>query len=274
MGEANVNLEVLKGAYRQIQSVESFCQRVIAFLDGQYQEMGAQWNDRLYHELGEILEEECYVPLRQLGERTTLLSQTLKAIAAKVQAYEETDILGPGAVRGGSFRPAPKCPNPRYRTSIDESVCEVKHVELPDSEKSTFLDGEYRTVVAMQDLTLYRVYGGNSNKKGWFLTTEQPRDKLDVKVSSALLQEWNGRTQYCEVQVPAGTKMHIGKAAPQRTRGGNVLPGGVTQVLIHGKSEKKAQNLDALVFGESHPLGYAVGFLEFESKVNGQNDEH
>lgn len=151
------------------------------------------------------------------------------------------------------------------RTGIDSSVRDLPvGAVLSDSLKSTFSNGQYRTVVAEQDIKLYRVFGGASGKEGTFLTSQRPTDRLDSKTGLALKAEWkNSRQQYCEVTIPKGTVMAIGTAAPQLTASGHVLPGGMDQIVI----ERNFAATHPQAFGPAKDLGFKTGYKNFEKKV-------
>lgn len=52
-------------------------------------------------------------------------------------------------------------------------------------------------------------------------------------MDSALLLEWKNSIEYEEeIVVPKGTVLQIGKVAPQVTKGGITLTGGVDQVVL------------------------------------------
>lgn len=150
-------------------------------------------------------------------------------------------------------------------TAIDSSVKDLSTpVKLSDSLRNTFHNKEYRTVVATEDIVLYRVYGGASKKEGAFLTSQKPTDKMDTKMGLALKAEWkNSRANYCEVIVPKGTILHIGKAAPQITPSGHVLPGGMEQIVV----SKAFVSAHPEVFGTTQKLGFKTGYKEFELKA-------
>ena len=138
-------------------------------------------------------------------------------------------------------------------TAIDSKVTQVIQENLPQSIKSTFMDSQYRTVVATEDMTLFRVYGGHSGKQGIYLTTERPVDRIGSKYQSALLHEWkNTREYYCEVHIPKGTVLNIGKAAPQRTISGAILSGGGDQVVVSSEFARHPSN-----YGKEYPLGFS-----------------
>lgn len=150
-------------------------------------------------------------------------------------------------------------------TEIDSSVKDLAVMEnLNDFLRETFFNNQYRTVVTTEDIKLYRVYGGASKKEGTFLTSQMPMDRMDVKMGLALKADWkNSREDYCEVTIPKGTILNIGKAAPQITASGHILPGGMDQIIL----SKDFIVEDSGNFGLPKPLGYKTGYKEFEQKV-------
>ncbi|MDO4301292.1 MAG: hypothetical protein Q4D26_07880 [Clostridia bacterium] len=150
------------------------------------------------------------------------------------------------------------------RTDIDDKVKELPKVELPLCVQDTFRGRNYRTVEAVEDLTLYRVYGGEANKQGSYLTTQLPVDRMDTKIESALSPEWkNTREYYCEVHVPKGTIMNIGKVGEQRTIDNTLLKGGADQILVSPDFVDKSE-----YFKESQKLDFISNFSDFEKKAN------
>ena len=113
----------------------------------------------------------------------------------------------------------------KYTTAIDNKVTVIDKVELPEGLAKTFTDGEYRTVVTNEEITLYRYFGYKAN--GGFITTTPAESAIQVKNESAILPEWKNTLQYeAEIVVPKGTTLQVGKVAPQVTKGGTVLSGG------------------------------------------------
>lgn len=150
------------------------------------------------------------------------------------------------------------------RTSIDDKVKELPKAALPISVQDTFHGRNYRTVETTEDLTLYRVYGGNTNKQGSYLTTQLPVDKMDTKIESALLPEWkNTREYYCEVEVPKGTTLNIGKVGEQRTIDNTLLKGGADQILVSPDFADQPKH-----FKEQHQLNFGGNYHNFEKKAN------
>jgi hypothetical protein len=106
--------------------------------------------------------------------------------------------------------------------------------ELPDWMRASYLDSNYRTVVTEQDVLLYRVFGGNAEAGGAFVSTRPVLDRISAKVDLALLPEWKNTRMYeAVIRVPKGTTLNIGKVAPQTLDAtGTVLRGRADQVLM------------------------------------------
>lgn len=151
----------------------------------------------------------------------------------------------------------------RITTAIDNRVADIDKLDLPENVCSTFKDSCYRTVETTEDITLYRVYGDGAEKQGCYLTTQIPKDRMDTKVNSALLAEWNNsRKYYCEVEVPKGTILNIGKVAEQKTASGNTLDGGADQILVSPEFAA-----DPTHYKDEHPLNFTGNYLEFSEKA-------
>ena len=121
-----------------------------------------------------------------------------------------------------------------YGTAVDDKVTDVEKDELPDWVAESFTDGEYRTVVTNEDITVYRVYGGNAKQGGAFVSTSPAQNKIQAKVDAALLPSWkNTRAHEAEILIPKGTKLNVGKVAPQTIEStGTTLKGGADQILM------------------------------------------
>lgn len=118
----------------------------------------------------------------------------------------------------------------KYSTKIDHAVIVLPKESLFGNDALTFLDAEYRTVKATQDVTAYRVFGGNAKVGGTFVTTESGVTRAEL----ALLDEWNNSMRFeATINIPIGTKMNIGKVGSQKsTSGAQSLPGGADQVIL------------------------------------------
>ncbi|MGV3578993.1 hypothetical protein [Brevundimonas sp.] len=75
-------------------------------------------------------------------------------------------------------------------------------------------------------MTLYRAYGGGANRLGAWMSATQPASSAAVKAEMALPPQ-NTAEFYSIVNVPAGTLMKIGVAAPAFDQ-----PGGGRQVQL------------------------------------------
>lgn len=155
-------------------------------------------------------------------------------------------------------------------TAIESFVKEIEKQELEkDIPIESFKNEDYRTVVATNDITLYRVFSDEGHKCGRYLTTEIPKDRMASKLDSSLAPQWhNTREYYCEVNVPKGTVMQIGKVAEQKTLAGEKLPGGADQIVVSSAFSNEKQH-----YGESKPLGFIDRYLEFEKKAQKIEDE-
>lgn len=154
---------------------------------------------------------------------------------------------------------------------LDGKVIPIERQSLPDDIKSTFADSQYDTVVAKEDLVLYRVYGGKAVDEGCFCTTERPTDRMAVKDGLALNQRWgNDRSRVVEIHVPKGTVLQVGKAAPQeQTSAHNDLSGGLDQVLLPKDFFEK--NPDSV--GAEQQLDYNSGYGDFIRGVEEKREQ-
>ena len=107
---------------------------------------------------------------------------------------------------------------------------------MPNDIARTFRSGTYSEVVTTEPTKLYRVIGDNGNPTGGYWTRAKPKAPLASVVDSALDQNWgNTATRVVEMEVPAGTKLFEGIAAPQRG-----LVGGGNQIYF----DKKVNSLN------------------------------
>ena len=122
------------------------------------------------------------------------------------------------------------------RCSLKGKYKEIDKAELPDWIRDSFKDGEYKTVLTTEDVTLYRVFGGNAKIDGSFVGTSPALNKIQAKIDAALLPEWKNTRQFeATLKIPKGTILQIGKVEKQIMKSGAVLEGGVDQILLpHG----------------------------------------
>jgi len=101
---------------------------------------------------------------------------------------------------------------------------------LPENVVKTFRSGTYSQVTLGSDTTLYRVWGGGADELGQYWSRTAPSGPLQSTIDLALDPMWgNNATNVVTIEVPPGTTIYEGFAAPQ---GG--LVGGGSQVYIPG----------------------------------------
>lgn len=146
-----------------------------------------------------------------------------------------------------------------------------------------FEHGEYQVVEALQPVTLYRAQSFDS-PGGSYFSLEEPKDKLDTKIRSALSNVWadhgnaqayNTREYIEQVTFPEGSRFYIGRIAGQETIGTkkNIgedgeerypLPGGAVQVVPFDADWVRSvgrENIKIKKFEEKS------GFKEFSEKA-------
>jgi hypothetical protein len=100
-------------------------------------------------------------------------------------------------------------------------------VELPTWLKETYTDGQYKTVITNESITVYRTFGGKAGEGRAFATTVPAANRITSKIDSALLPEWKNSRQYeAVIEIPKGIELNIGKVEQQITQMGTVLKGG------------------------------------------------
>jgi hypothetical protein len=99
---------------------------------------------------------------------------------------------------------------------------------LSVSDANTFRSGTYFEYVTKEPTTLYRVWGGEAGELGAYWTKTPPTGPLQSIMDSALDRSWGNTAQnVTKIQVPAGTKIFEGVAAPQ-----GWMAGGGSQVIV------------------------------------------
>ena len=120
-----------------------------------------------------------------------------------------------------------------YSTKIDSKVTVVEKQELPSWLIDTYKDGQYRTVVTNEEITVYRVFGYNAEAGGAFATSNPAINRVQTKVDSAILPEWKNTLRYeAEIVIPKGTTLNIGRVGEQYTMSGAKLAGDADQFLL------------------------------------------
>ena len=100
----------------------------------------------------------------------------------------------------------------------------------------SFRGASYIETIIPEKVILYRVYGENAKMLGHYWTRTPPFGILQSKLDSALLTEWgNSAHKIVKIQLPKGTRIFEGAAAPQKTVLEN-LPGGGNQVFLENVS--------------------------------------
>ena len=123
--------------------------------------------------------------------------------------------------------------NQTYSTKIDSKVTVVEKKDLPSFLVDTFKDGNYRTVVTNEDITVYRSFGYNAEAGGAFATSEPAVNRIKTKVDCAILPEWKNSLKYeAEIVIPKGTTLNIGRVGEQYTISGTKLMGNADQILL------------------------------------------
>ena len=126
----------------------------------------------------------------------------------------------PGAVGGDSNDPN------RTGFRIENRFGPLSEGPLHRDIANTFRSGTYNDVITTKPTTLYRVIGDNGRVDGGYWTRTRPEGPLQSVIDSALDQDWgNTATRVVEMEIPAGTRLFEGVAAPQRglVGGGNQI---------------------------------------------------
>ncbi|MFS0559414.1 LXG domain-containing protein [Terribacillus sp. 179-K 1B1 HS] len=121
----------------------------------------------------------------------------------------------------------------KYSTSIDDKVTVIEKAELPDWIAESFTDGNYRTVITEENITFYRTYGAGAKETGAFVTTSPAGNRINAKISTALVPDWKNSRQFeAVIEVPKGEILNIGRVEKQYTKSGAILEGDGDQILL------------------------------------------
>lgn len=121
----------------------------------------------------------------------------------------------------------------KYLTIIDDKVTLIEKVDLPQWIAESFTDSNYRTVITNEDIVFYRTYGGGAKATGSFVTTRAAENRINAKISTALVPDWKNSREYeAIIRVPKGTVLNIGRVEKQYTKTGTLLIGDGDQILL------------------------------------------
>jgi hypothetical protein len=121
----------------------------------------------------------------------------------------------------------------KYSTDIDDKVKVIEKIDLPDWISESFTDSNYRTVITEENIIFYRTYGGGAKASGSFVTTSPAGNRINAKISMALVPDWKNTRQYeVVIEIPKGQVLNIGKVEKQYTKTGALLEGYVDQILL------------------------------------------
>ena len=126
------------------------------------------------------------------------------------------------------------------KTVSDKSIQynPINRGPLKDNIARNFRSSTYTERVLTKKTTMYRIYGGKSQKVGRYLSLTKPRGGLQSQLDLALNPKWgNSVNKISKVKVPKGTTIYEGVAGEQNLldSSGNVigkLPGGGSQIYI------------------------------------------
>ena len=143
-----------------------------------------------------------------------------------------------GAVTGGIGYKLASLTKQEMVNVEPEIFSPIKKGPLKDSVANSFSGATYTKYVLKEDTIIYRVYVGEAEKIGRYLSRTSQEGSLQSQLDLALLPEWgNTAEKLTEVVVPKGTIVYEGTAAPQNILDskGNIigtLQGGGNQIYI------------------------------------------
>lgn len=163
---------------------------------------------------------------RDLGDLMSINMSILmlEAMGAIAQASQQNAILPSESTESEqpkSVRYTPANPGP-----LDEKIAK------------NFTGGSYTETVLTEDTVFYRVYGGNAEEVGRYMTRTPQNGGLQSQLDLALVPEWGNTAEYVTtVVVPAGTTIYEGTAASQIINGGVGTPYGGVGMLYGGGNQ-------------------------------------
>lgn len=138
----------------------------------------------------------------------------------------------------------------KYKVAIFNKVKVIlKDESLPQWIKDSFLDSYYYTAETIENVSVYRRFGGGETQAklfGGFSSTDAvlSRDEL------AILKKWSTMQFEAELIVMKGSKLNLGKIAPQGS-----YAGGADQVLLPlNYAENWVKNIKDLKTGKTYTL--------------------
>lgn len=88
-------------------------------------------------------------------------------------------------------------------------------------------------MVTEENIKFYRTYGGGAKAGGAFVTTSPDGNRINAKISTALVPDWKNSRQYeAVIEVPKGQILNIGRVEKQYTKTGASLEGDGDQILL------------------------------------------
>ncbi|WP_037316942.1 DUF6862 domain-containing protein [Ruegeria halocynthiae] len=138
-------------------------------------------------------------------------------------------VAGAASATSGGIKVVLRGSDPEHIGSrIENRYDPINEGPLPTDIAKTFRSATYNEVITTEPTKLYRVISDNGNPAGGYWTRTKPEGPLQSVIDSALDQNWgNTATRVVEMEVPAGTRLFEGFAAPQRD-----LVGGGNQVYF------------------------------------------
>lgn len=148
----------------------------------------------------------------------------------KSELYKTTDAMVPSLGKGVSFLGG--LSKGRLPLALNTRYGPLRKGPLENSVVDNFRGGSYTASFTSENVTLYRVYGGEANMLGPYWTRTKPSGPLQSQLDSALIPSWgNTANNVVSIDVPKNTQIFEGIAGPQST-GVSQLIGGGNQVYI------------------------------------------
>lgn len=125
--------------------------------------------------------------------------------------------------------------DPKYSTSIDESMVWVQKVRLDnDTDSLRFLDHYWHTGQSLKPVLLYRYFGGKAKMMESELSSEKMEAENEIRGRMGIPIESGNTVRFrADLSVAPGTRMQLGKASPFPVDR-PLLPGGADLILIPG----------------------------------------
>ena len=106
---------------------------------------------------------------------------------------------------------------------------------MPAHVQRAFVEGTAERAVLSEPMSAFRYHGGPSGQVGRWVSETAYESQRVARYELALPHEWNSLSKVSQVELPAGTTIWRGQAAPQISSSGRLYSGGGQQIYIESE---------------------------------------